>query len=502
MMRSRSSAETVSRASPSADDPPVDAATARLRHRDPSNVPEPAASEPRRRFGGRFTWQRWHMVPVVAVVAVVVIVAGLISAPGTFPQALRLPVGQGIEQAFDALVKSGAWLYEPFAAVLTKTFDALVVYLGLISPPVFVAAVVLIVGYLKGVRLALLAAAMFTWVLLTGLWATTIQTVAFMAVAVTVSAILGVGLGLVAATNRTIHTAVRTLLDAMQAFPAFAYLVPIVFVFGMGNTGALVVTVIWAMPPIARMTNVGLRNVSTEVLEAGAAAGANRWQLLRGIKFPMAATTIRAGLNQTIMYAIAMATLAAMIGAEGLGAPVWSGVRRLELGDALEAGIALVLVAILIDRASMPRSPGSRHGQASRGQHSRRAGRFLRAPSPRELIGLAAFFVVVAATQIFHGQWQNFTAPPWGTPFSLQEPVDTALLWVTKYWGPGLDAVGASIQLFGLNQLGDFFGSIPWFVVVGCVAIIGVVVIGWIEGVALGFGDRGHRCPRDVDPYR
>jgi glycine betaine/proline transport system permease protein len=446
-------------------------------------APERPGDESRRRLPGRFTWQPWHLVPILAVV---VLVSSALPGSSLFPATLRVPVGREIEQAFNAFLEGGEWLYQPIAAVLEGAFDSLVAYLGLISPPVFAAGVVLSVGHLRGLRLGLLAAAMFTWVILTGLWETTIQTVAFMVVVVVISAIVGIVLGLVAASNQRVHAAVRLLLDAVQAFPAFAYLVPVVFLFGMGNTAALFVSVIWAMPPVARMTSVGLRNVSSEVLEAGAAAGANRWQLLRGVKLPLAATSIRAGLNQTIMYAIAMATLAAMIGAAGLGAPVWSGLRRLEFGDALEGGIALVLVAILIDRATSPRSPDS--SRSSHGSDERRIGRVLRKPSRKGVIVLAAFLVVVTASQIFRGPWQNFTDPPWGNPVKLREPVGSAVVWMTTSWGPGLDAVGAAIQRVGLNRLGDFYGSIPWFVVVLCTGAIGVLVVGRIKGILIGVG--------------
>src|SRR5690606_38033340 len=139
-----------------------------------------------------------------------------------------------------------------------------------------------------------------------------------------------------------------------------------------------------------------------------------------------------AGLNQTVMYAVAMATLAAMIGAAGLGDPVWSGLRRLELGDALEGGIALVLVAILIDRVTYPR----RVPRVPHGLPGSRARRFLRKPSPAGLAALTGFVAVVVATQVVHGPWQNFAEPPWGTPLRLREPVGTAVLWMTRSWGP------------------------------------------------------------------
>ncbi|MFF9778766.1 ABC transporter permease [Streptomyces sp. NPDC013978] len=419
------------------------------------------------------------------------IVIGVVSAPIAFPTALRIPLGREVEESFNDFEEDGTWLYEPIATLLASLFDSIVAYLELISPPVFVAAVVLLVGYFRGVRLGLVAAAMFAWVMLGGLWEPTIQTVAFMVVAVSISAVVGIAMGLVAASGPRANAVVRILLDALQAFPSFAYLVPVVFLLGMGNTPAIIVTVIWAMPPIARMTNVGLREVSGEVLEAAVVSGASRWQLLRDVRLPMAAPRIRAGLNQTIMYAIAMATMAAMIGAAGLGAPVWSGLRRLEFGDALQGGIALVLVAILIDRLTAPR-PGpaaaQRRTAASDGPHERRVGGFLRKPSLAGVLAFAGFLAVVIASQVFRGTWQNFADPPWGTPLRLREPVGDAVIWATTTLGPGLDAIGATIQQAGLNRLGDFFTSIPWPVVVVCAGAIGVVVSGWIKGVLIGLG--------------
>jgi glycine betaine/proline transport system permease protein len=486
-----SSAETVSDTMPPTGHATMETTVAGDRRRGRDLTRRPAAGEPRRRLRGRLSAQRWQAVPVVAVAA---IVFGAVMDPSTFPTVLRVPAGREIEEAFDAFLESGTWLYEPIATLLETSFDSLVAYLGLISAPVFVAAVVLLVGYFKGVRLGLLAVAMFSWVILTGLWETTLETVSFMVVSVAVSSILGIAVGLLAATNPRVNAAVRLGLDAMQAFPAFAYLVPVVFLFGIGNAAALVVTVIWAMPPIARMTSVGLRNVSTEVVEAGLAQGASRWQLLRGVKFPMAAPSIRAGLNQTVMYAVAMATLAAMIGAAGLGEPVWSGLRRLEFGDALEGGIALVLVAILIDRASTPRSPDARRGSRLPAPHEHHVRRLLRRPSGGAMTALAGFLTVLTASQVLRGPWQNFIEPPWGTPLELREPVGSAVLWMTTTWGPTIDAVGSAIQQQGLNPLGELYASIPWFVVVLSTVIIGMLVAGKVKGVVLGVGAAGIGC--------
>lgn len=454
-------------------------------NRGRSRTPGSAVGGFRRRPGQRLAPRPWHFVLSVVAVAVV---AGATMGPSAFPAALRLPVGREVENAFEVSLQRGAWLYEPVAQVLETSYEWLSFYLTLIPPPVLVVAVVLLIGYRRGVRLALLAVATFAWVILTGLWETTLETIAFVLVVVVISSLVGVAVGLVGAVNSRANAIVRLLLDGMQAFPAFAYLVPIVFLFGIGNTGALIVTVIWAMPPIARMTVVGLRNVSPDVLEAAVSTGAGRWRLLLGVRLPMAAPSIRAGLNQTIMYAVAMATLAAMIGAAGLGRPVWSGLQRLEFGDALEAGIALVLIAILIDRATTPRSAASKRNESSPPVRAGALTRLVRRRSATAMITIIAFLAVVVASQVSPWAWQNFADPPWGTPWKLREPVGAAMLWMTTSWGPSLDAIGSAVQLHGLNPLGDIFGSIPWFLVAICTVSIGIVVAGKVRGVALGVG--------------
>jgi len=409
--------------------------------------------------------------------------------PQKFPEALRIPVGDAFENAFTAFADSSPWAYEPFAVLLEQSFETLAVGLGSVSPAVLAVGITLAMAYFRGLKLAGLTVFLFVWVVLTGLWDSTVETIAFMLVAVAAAFVIGLFVGLIGSFGPRINAVVRILLDAMQAFPAFAYLVPVIVLFGMGNAAALVVTVIWAMPPLARMTSVGLRDVSPDVLEAATSLGTSRTQLLFGVKLPMAEPSIRAGSNQMIMYGIAMATMAAMVGAAGLGAPIWSGLNRLAFGDALQAGIALVLLAVIIDRASSPRAmkPGSKVGgtPASRGQKFRG---FFRAPYGSAHICLVLFVLVLLASQIFRGRWQNFSNPPWGVPIRLREPVETAVLWATTTWGPFLDSMSSVIQTYGLNLLGGLFAAIPWVLVVAAVAVIGVLVLGKIQGLLMGLG--------------
>jgi len=142
------------------------------------------------------------------------------------------------------------------------------------------------------------------------------------------------------------------MLDMMQTMPSFVYLIPALMLFGLGKTPAVMATCIYAIPPIIRLTNLGIRQVEPSVVEAGQAFGTTPWQLLRKVQIPLAMPTILAGLNQTVMMALAMVIIASMIGAKGLGTEVLNGIARLEVGRGFIAGISIVFMAIILDRVS------------------------------------------------------------------------------------------------------------------------------------------------------
>ncbi|QNN61947.1 ABC transporter permease [Leucobacter denitrificans] len=406
-----------------------------------------------------------------------------------FPQILRLRIGSLLESAFALFREDATWVYEPFTSALDISYAALLNLFTGISPVVLAVGLLCLLGYFRGLKLALLGLVTFIWVVATGLWEYTVETLAFMLVGVGAAFILGIIVGMIGAIGPRINAAVNIFLDSLQAFPAFAYLVPAVFLFGMGNTAALVVTVIYSLPPLARMTSLGLRTASEDTIEAAISAGANPRQLLFGVKLPLARNSIQAGTNQLIMYAIAMATMAAMVGAAGLGAPVWSGLSRLAFGDALEGGIALVLIAILIDRAS---DPSGRNTTVFKTRVSGASAQILRSlwgrPWGKGHYYLLTFVAAVLASQLHRGTWQDFSDPPWGVLVNLREPADAFVLWLTLNWGPVLEDVSNFVQTYGLNVLADFFGSIPWYVVVVATVVIGYVLVGRIASLLLGAG--------------
>lgn len=183
-----------------------------------------------------------------------------------------------------------------------------------------------------------------------GLWGLAIETLAIVITAVVLALLIGIPLGVLMAEFNPIETALRPLLDAMQTMPSFVYLIPAMMLFGLGKVPGILATFIYAVPPVIRLTSLGLRQVPAEVEEAAISYGATRWQLLREARIPLAMPSIMAGINQTTMMALAMVVIASMIGAGGLGYEVLLAINRVDVGRGFEAGISVVILAIVIDR--------------------------------------------------------------------------------------------------------------------------------------------------------
>jgi glycine betaine/proline transport system permease protein len=185
-----------------------------------------------------------------------------------------------------------------------------------------------------------------------GLWESAMETLALMFIAVVISVTLAIPIGIVAARNNTVDSLVRPVLDGMQTMPSFVYLVPAILFFSLGNVPAVMATVLYAVPPSIRLTNLGIRQVSPEVVEAARAFGSTSLQLLFKVQIPLALPTIMAGVNQTVMMALAMVVVASLVGAGGLGEDVLKAIGRLEVGNGVVAGLGIVILAIIIDRIS------------------------------------------------------------------------------------------------------------------------------------------------------
>ncbi len=183
-----------------------------------------------------------------------------------------------------------------------------------------------------------------------GYWEEAIQTTTLVLVSTIIALILGIPFGIWSAKSNTADTIIRPILDFMQTMPAFVYLIPAIFFFSVGNTPGVIATVIFSLPPSVRLTNLGIRNVPGDVIEAGRAFGANENQILYKIQLPLAMPTILAGINQVILLALSMVVIASMVGARGLGSIVYQGIQQNDIAKGFESGLGIVVLAMILDR--------------------------------------------------------------------------------------------------------------------------------------------------------
>ena len=228
------------------------------------------------------------------------------------------------------------------------------------TPVLVILAAIGLLAYAASRRIVLAGGMMVAlWFVGTlGLWDQAMQTIAIMIVSVAIAVVLGIPTGILTAKSDRARTIINPVLDLMQTIPSFVYLIPAVMLFGLGKIPAVIATVIYATPPLIRLTDLGIRYVDAEVVEASRAFGATRWQMLTGVQIPLALPSIMQGINQTMMMALAMVVIASMIGARGVGETVLLGLQRNDAGQGLIGGIAIVVLAIIFDRISQ--AAGSR----------------------------------------------------------------------------------------------------------------------------------------------
>lgn len=208
----------------------------------------------------------------------------------------------------------------------------------------------------------LLMAGMMFFMGTLGFWELGMMTLALVFAAVIISLAIGIPLGIAMATSNRFQAVLKPLLDGMQTMPSFVYLIPALMLFGLGKVPALFATIIYAVPPVIRLTNVGIREVSADVVEAAHSFGSSYWQILFKVQLPLARPTIMVGINQTTMMALAMVVIASMIGAKGLGLEVLLAINRIEIGRGFEAGLCIVFMAIIIDRITFAMASRKQYG--------------------------------------------------------------------------------------------------------------------------------------------
>lgn len=281
-----------------------------------------------------------------------------------FPEFLEYSVSGFFDALVDWVLVTFDVLFDFITLVISIVFN--VVELGLTLIPWWV--IILLIFYLgkkfytwkMGVVLGLMMFAIGMF----GLWASMIYTIAIVLISVLVSLVVGLPLGIIMAKSVNVEKILKPVLDAMQTMPSFVYLIPAIMLFGLGRVPAVFATTIYAVPPLIRLTYLGLTGVDKEVIEAGKAFGSTKSQMLFKIELPQALATIMTGVNQTTMMAMAMVVISSMIGAEGIGEEVLISIRRLEVGRGFQAGFAVVFLAIVLDRIMQGVASSFKGGEA------------------------------------------------------------------------------------------------------------------------------------------
>jgi glycine betaine/proline transport system permease protein len=267
-----------------------------------------------------------------------------------FPDQFRIDVGGYVEDLIRFLTTHLTGFFDSVKVVTLTFLYNVELFMGWL--PWWV---VILAAFLLGWRLLHLPAGITFGLLLFlvgsfGYWDMMILTLSIVLTSVAISLLIGIPVGILMAYSRLTEAVMRPILDAMQTMPSFVYLIPAIMFFGLGKVSALFATVIYALPPVIRLTNLALREVSREMIEAALSFGSSRWQMLRKVQIPQALPTIMAGINQTTMMALAMVVIASLVGAKGLGMEVLISINRVDIDRGFEAGLSIVILAIIIDR--------------------------------------------------------------------------------------------------------------------------------------------------------
>lgn len=265
---------------------------------------------------------------------------------------MKLPIGEYMEKLINWMTANFSGVFDSIKNGLEAIIDSISWALTAIPVPLFIVIVMLIGWWLAGNGIALFSGIGLWLIYNLGLWKQTMLTLGLVSAATIIAIIIGLPLGILMAKSNRANKIIRPILDFMQTMPAFVYLIPAVYFFDLGTVPGAVATIIFAMPPIVRLTNLGIRQVPKDVVEAARSFGSTPVQLLFKAQIPLAIPNVLAGLNQTIMLALSMVVISAMIGAGGLGNIVLQGITQMKMGQGFEGGLAVVIIAMILDRVT------------------------------------------------------------------------------------------------------------------------------------------------------
>ena len=265
-------------------------------------------------------------------------------------QLYTIPLDDWISEIINFIVDNFRPFFQAIGFPIRWTLQNIEWGFQTIPPLIFIIITSLIAWKLAGKKIAIYSIISLTLIGFVDVWEEAIVSLALVLTAVVFCLVVGIPLGIISAKNDRVERFLRPLLDVMQTLPSFVYLVPVVMLFGIGEVPGVIATIIFAIPPLIRLTNLGIRQVSPEVMEAAIAFGSTPWQLLWEAQIPLAMPTILAGVNQAILMALSMSVVTSMIAVPGLGQMVLQGVGRLDVGLAAVGGLGIVLLAIMLDR--------------------------------------------------------------------------------------------------------------------------------------------------------
>ena len=265
-------------------------------------------------------------------------------------QLYTIPLDDWISQSIEFIVKNFRPFFQTISLPIGWGLKRIEWGVSAIPPLIFIIIIGILAWKLAGKKIAIYSIISLTLIGFVGAWEQAMVSLALVVTAVLFCLMVGIPVGVISAKNDPLERVIRPLLDVMQTLPSFVYLVPVVMLFGIGEVPGVIATIIFAIPPLIRLTNLGIRQVSPEVTEAAIAFGSTPWQVLWEAQIPLAMPTILAGVNQAILMALSMSVVTSMIAVPGLGQMVLQGVGRLDVGLAAVGGLGIVLLAIMLDR--------------------------------------------------------------------------------------------------------------------------------------------------------
>ena len=263
---------------------------------------------------------------------------------------IYIPIAEWIERNIKEWLFTQRPLFKKLSAPIDAVLNNLDSFLNFIPFPIILLIFIFFAFRTNGLKFAVFTLVSLVFIDLVDLWSESMTTLAMIFTAVFFCMLIGIPLGILASRSKTFEIILRPLLDIMQTIPSFVYLIPVVMLFGVGLTPGVVATIIFALPPVIRLTNLGIRQVGKGFKEAGFSLGLSKFLVLIKIEIPLSLKTIMAGVNQTLMLALSMVVIAALIGAGGLGLTVYIALGRLDVGSAVIGGTAIVILAIILDR--------------------------------------------------------------------------------------------------------------------------------------------------------